>query len=38
VPLFDGLLVVGIGVALFIIIEVEKRIRLALRAPPAVQP
>ncbi len=31
VPLFDGLLVLGIGVALFVIIEVEKRIRHALR-------
>jgi hypothetical protein len=28
VPLRDGLLVIGIGVALFCIIEVEKQIRL----------
>jgi magnesium-transporting ATPase (P-type) len=32
VPLLDGLLVIGIGVALFCIIETEKRARLALRA------
>lgn len=37
VPLFEGLLVVGIGVALFIIIEVEKRVRLALRELRRVQ-
>ncbi len=31
VPLWDGLLVIGIGAALFAIIETEKQIRLALR-------
>ncbi len=34
VPLFDGVLMVGIGVALFAIIEIEKQIRLRL-APAA---
>jgi magnesium-transporting ATPase (P-type) len=32
VPLFDGLLIVGVGVALFAIIETEKQIRLRARA------
>jgi magnesium-transporting ATPase (P-type) len=32
VSLLDGLLIVGVGVALFAIIEVEKQIRLRLRA------
>jgi magnesium-transporting ATPase (P-type) len=32
VPLFDGLLVVGAGVTLFAIIEIEKQLRLRLRA------
>jgi magnesium-transporting ATPase (P-type) len=31
VPLLDGLLIVGVGVALFAIIEVEKQLRLRLR-------
>ena len=31
VPLADGLLVVGIGIALFAIIETEKQIRLRFR-------
>jgi magnesium-transporting ATPase (P-type) len=31
VSLFDGLLIVGVGVALFAIIEVEKQLRLRLR-------
>jgi len=31
VPLFDGLLIVGVGVTLFAIIEVEKQLRLRLR-------
>lgn len=31
VPLWDGLLIIGIGAALFAIIETEKQIRLALR-------
>jgi magnesium-transporting ATPase (P-type) len=31
VPLFDGLLIVGVGVALFAVIEVEKQIRLRVR-------
>jgi len=30
VPLFDGILIVGVGVALFAIIEIEKQIRLSL--------
>ncbi len=32
VPFFDGLLIIGIGVALFAIIEIEKQIRLGIRA------
>ncbi len=32
VPLFDGVLVVAVGVALFAIIEIEKQLRLRLRA------
>jgi magnesium-transporting ATPase (P-type) len=32
ISLFDGLLIVGVGVALFAVIEAEKRIRLRLRA------
>jgi magnesium-transporting ATPase (P-type) len=31
VSLFDGLLIVGVGVTLFAIIEVEKQLRLRLR-------
>ena len=31
VPLLDGLLVVGVGVALFAIVEIEKQLRLRLR-------
>jgi magnesium-transporting ATPase (P-type) len=31
IPLFDGVLIVGIGVALFAIIETEKQMRLAYR-------
>lgn len=31
VPFFDGLLIIGIGVALFAIIEAEKQLRLRLR-------
>ncbi len=31
VPLLDGLLIVGVGVAFFIIIEIEKQIRLRLK-------
>jgi hypothetical protein len=34
VPLLDGVIMVGIGVALFTIIEIEKQIRLRL-APAA---
>lgn len=30
VPFFDGLIVIGIGIALFAIIEIEKQIRLAI--------
>jgi magnesium-transporting ATPase (P-type) len=33
VPLWDGVLIVGIGVALFALLESEKQIRLALVAP-----
>lgn len=32
VPLLDGLLIVGVGVALFAVIETEKQLRLRLRA------
>ena len=31
VPLFDGFLIVGIGISLFAIIEIEKQLRLRLR-------
>lgn len=31
VPFFDGLLIVGVGIALFVIIEIEKQMRLAFR-------
>ena len=36
IPLLEGLLVIGIGVALFAIIETEKQIRLRLRANQAI--
>ncbi len=32
VPLFDGVLIIGVGVALFAIIEIEKQVRLSLNA------
>ncbi|MGZ0018259.1 cation-transporting P-type ATPase [Nitrosomonas sp. wSCUT-2] len=32
VPFFEGLLVIGCGIALFVIIEIEKQIRLRLKA------
>ncbi len=32
VPFFDGLLIVGVGVALFAVVEIEKQVRLRLRA------
>lgn len=32
VPFLDGLLIVGVGIALFAIIEIEKQLRLRLRA------
>jgi magnesium-transporting ATPase (P-type) len=32
VPLFDGLLIVGIGAAFFALIEIEKQIRLGLKS------
>ena len=35
VPLLDGLLIVGVGVALFAIIEIEKQLRLRLRMASA---
>ena len=31
VPIFDGMLIVGVGVALFAVIEVEKQLRLSIR-------
>ncbi|MFN4011297.1 MAG: cation-transporting P-type ATPase [Pannonibacter sp.] len=34
VPFLDGMLIVGIGVVFFAIIEIEKQIRLGLRAGP----
>ena len=34
VPLFDGLLIVGVGVVFFALIETEKQMRLAFGAPP----
>lgn len=37
IPLFDGVLIVLVGVALFAIIETEKQLRLRLRAPRAGQ-
>lgn len=33
VPLLDGLMIIGVGVALFAVIEVEKQLRLRLRRP-----
>lgn len=38
VPLLDGLLIVGIGVSLFAIIEMEKQLRLALKRMKATPP
>jgi magnesium-transporting ATPase (P-type) len=35
VPFLDGLLIVGVGIALFAVIEIEKQLRLRLRAMPA---
>jgi hypothetical protein len=37
VPLADGVLIIGVGVALFVIIAIEKQVRLAFanRAAPA---
>jgi hypothetical protein len=35
VPLRDGLLIVGVGAAFFAIIEIEKQIRLGLKAGAA---
>jgi magnesium-transporting ATPase (P-type) len=35
VPFLDGVLIVGVGVALFAMIETEKQLRLRLRAMPA---
>ena len=34
VPLFDGLLIIGVGVVFFALIETEKQMRLAFRARP----
>jgi magnesium-transporting ATPase (P-type) len=33
VPLFDGMLIVGVGVVFFLLIETEKQMRLAFRRP-----
>jgi hypothetical protein len=35
IPFLDGVLIVGVGVALFALIETEKQIRLRLRAMQA---
>jgi magnesium-transporting ATPase (P-type) len=32
VPLFDGMLIIGVGIGLFAIIEIEKQLRLRIRA------
>ena len=37
VPLLDGMLIVGIGVVFFALIETEKQMRLAFRRPPEMQ-
>jgi magnesium-transporting ATPase (P-type) len=37
VPLLDGMLIVGIGVIFFALIETEKQMRLAFRRPPEMQ-
>jgi magnesium-transporting ATPase (P-type) len=37
VPLTDGLLIVGVGIALFAIVEIEKQLRLRLRMMRAAQ-
>lgn len=31
IPVWDGILIIGVGIALFVIIEIEKQIRLAFR-------
>jgi magnesium-transporting ATPase (P-type) len=36
IPFLDGVLIVGVGVALFVLIETEKQIRLRLRAMQAI--
>ena len=33
VPLYDGLLMVAIGVSFFVTIDIEKQLRLTLRRP-----
>ena len=35
IPFWDGLLIVGVGIALFAIIETEKQIRLFAKRDPA---
>jgi magnesium-transporting ATPase (P-type) len=35
VPFWDGVLIFGVGVVLFAIVETEKKIRLAFRRSPA---
>ena len=37
VPLLDGLLIVGVGITLFAVIETEKQIRLRVQAMRASQ-
>ncbi len=34
VPLFDGMLIIGVGIALFTIIEIEKQLRLSITRRP----
>lgn len=38
IPILDGLLIIGIGIALFAIIEIEKQMRLAFKRMKAVKP
>ncbi|WP_417594252.1 cation-transporting P-type ATPase [Parasphingorhabdus sp.] len=37
-PLFDGILIVAIGIVFFALVEIEKQMRLAWRAPSAQNP
>jgi len=38
VPLFDGILIVAIGIVFFALVEIEKQMRLAWRAPSSKNP